>query len=163
MKTKNCNSINAHSNELKLHQEQLLLLTAQNLWSGQINFSFCRNLKVERVGKGICEAMLFFQTRNCQYDRIWLQVSCNEQNSKLQGMMAARQWREFMARSNTQIHSFIATSILYQAPLDLWSACQSYGTHTSERSHRIIKSFGLEETFKGHWVQPPVMSRDIFS
>lgn len=45
MKTKNCNSINTHSNELKLHQAQPLILNAQSLQGGQINFSFCRNLK----------------------------------------------------------------------------------------------------------------------
>ena len=29
--------------------------------------------------------------------------------------------------------------------------------------HRIIEQFGLEGTFKGHLVQPPAMSNDIFS
>ena len=32
-----------------------------------------------------------------------------------------------------------------------------------KQNHRTIEKFGLEGTFKGHLVQPPAMSRDIFT
>lgn len=55
MKTKDCNSI--HSNELKLHQAQLLLLNAQSLQSDQINFAFCRQTPQELANHLLLELL----------------------------------------------------------------------------------------------------------
>ena len=46
--------------------------------------------------------------------------------------------------------------------LALWKP-QLWRVSSSTRNHRIIEWFGLEGTFKGHLVQPPPMSRDIFN
>jgi len=37
------------------------------------------------------------------------------------------------------------------------------GEEKAEVNHRLTECFGLERTFRGHLVQPPAMSRDIFN
>jgi len=66
-----------------------------------------------------------------------------------------------LAAAAQRSHSLQAT--LPSKPRKAFSASCAAGIWASDPLHRITECFGLEGTFKGHLVQPPAVSRDIFN